>query len=114
MKAITPILELKFGEKIIIPGIENRISIDPDFFFIICQNTRNTFGRKDLPEKIKVKIKVINYPNRVKEEIKNICESIYLKLFKGRERANKKMNKEQARLCGDFMMALNEKEILTP
>jgi len=114
MKAITPILELKFGEKIIIPGIENKISIDPDFFFIICQNTRNTFGRKDLPEKIKVKIKVINYPNRVKEEIKNICESIYLKLFKGRERANKKMNKEQARLCGDFMMALNEKEILTP
>ena len=52
MKAITPVLELKFSEKIIIPGIENKVSIDPDFFFIICQNTRNTFGRMDLPEKI--------------------------------------------------------------
>ena len=49
MKAITPILELKFGKEILIPGIENKISIDPDFFFIICQNTKNTFGRKDLP-----------------------------------------------------------------
>ena len=45
MKAITPILELKFGKEILIPGIENKISIEHDFFFIICQNTKNTFGR---------------------------------------------------------------------
>ena len=112
MKAITPILELIFGEDILIPGIENKISINPDFFFVICQNTKNTFGRKDLPEKVKVKIKIINYPDRIKEEIENICESIYEKLFKGRE--NTKISKEEARLCGDFMMALNEKEVLTP
>jgi len=112
MKAITPILELKFGEDILIPGIENKISINPDFFFIICQNSKNTFGRKDLPEKVKVKIKIINYPDRIKEEIENICESIYEKLFKGRE--NQKISKEEARLCGNFMMALNEKEVLTP
>jgi len=112
MKAITPILELKFNEDILIPGIENKISIDPDFFFIICQNTKNTFGRKDLPEKIKVKIKVINYPDRIKEEIESICESICENLFKGREQ--KKLTSKEARLCGDFMMALNEKEVLTP
>ena len=112
MKAITPILELKFNEAILIPGIENKISIDPDFFFIICQNTKNTFGRKDLPEKIKVKIKVINYPDRIKEEIESICESICENLFKGR--AQKKLTVNEARLCGDFMMALNEKEVLTP
>ena len=112
MKAITPILELKFGKEILIPGIENKISIDPDFFFIICQNTKNTFGRKDLPEKIKIKIKVINYPDRVKEEIENICESICENLFKGRKQ--NKLTINNARICGDFMMALNEKEILTP
>jgi hypothetical protein len=94
------------------PGIENKISIDPDFFFIICQNTKNTFGRKDLPEKIKIKIKVINYPDRVKEEIENICESICENLFKGRKQ--NKLTINNARICGDFMMALNEKEILTP
>ena len=112
MKAITPILELKFCEDFLIPGIEDKISIDPDFFFIICQNTKNTFGRKDLPEKIKVKIKVINYPDRIKEEIENICESICENLFKGR--GTQKLTKKEARLCGDFMMALNEREVLTP
>ena len=112
MKAIIPILELKFGEDILVPGIENKVSIDPDFFFIICQNTKNTFGRKDLPEKLKIKIKVINYPDRVKAEIENICESIYNGLFKGRKQ--QKLSVEQARLCGDFMMLLNEKEVLTP
>jgi len=112
MKAITPVLELKFNEDILIPGIENKITIDPDLFFIICQNTKNTFGRKDLPEKIKVKIKVINYPDRIKKEIESICESICNNLFKGR--AQKKLTEKEARLCGDFMMALNEKEVLTP
>ena len=112
MKAITPILELKFGENILIPGIENKISIDPDFFFVICQNTKDTFGRKDLPQKIKVKIKVINYPERIKEEIEQICISISENLFKGR--GQKKLMPKEAKLCGDFMMAVNENEVLTP
>ena len=34
MKAITPSLELKFGQNILIPGIENEISISPNFFII--------------------------------------------------------------------------------
>ena len=112
MKAITPILELKFREDILIPGIEKKISIDPDFFFIICQNTKEIFGRKDLPEKIKIKIKVINYPDRIKEEIENICESISENLFK--EEEQKKITSKDARLCGDFLMSLNQNEVLTP
>ena len=112
MKSITPILELRFNENIIIPGIDDKIMIDPDFFFIICQNPKETFGRKDLPEKIKVKIKVINYPERIKEEIENICENMYDNLFKGR--SEKILTNDDARRCGNFMMLLNENEILTP
>ena len=93
MKAITPCLELKFGKNIIIPGIEKEIKINPFFFFILCQNTRETFGRKELPEKIKVKIKIINYPERVKEEIEQICVSIYNKKFEGTKNENNKKNR---------------------
>ena len=110
MKAITFILELKFKEEILIPGIENKISIDPDFFLIICQNIKNTFGGKDLPEKIKVII--INYADRVKKEIKSISESIFENLFKSRQQI--KLTRQEAKLCGDFMLSLNEKEVLTP
>ena len=88
MKAMTSILELKYREEILIPGIENKISIDPYFFFIIYQNTKNTFGHKDLPEKIKVKIKVINYPDRVKEEIESTLWKYILKIYSKAERKN--------------------------
>ena len=90
MKVITSCLELKFGKNIIIPGIENEIVINPFFFFILCQNTRETFGRKELPEKIKVKIKIINYPKRVKEEIEEIYVSIYNKKFETTRNENNK------------------------
>ena len=109
MKAITPCLELKYNKNIIIPGIENEIKINPNFFFIICQNTRETFGRKELPEKIKVKIKIINYPERIKEEIEKICVSIYKKKFRN---DNEIFTKEEARKCGALMMKINEEETL--
>ena len=117
MKAIAPVLELKFGQDILIPGIEGSISIDHDFFFIICQNDKSTFGRKDLPEKIKVKIKVINYPKRIENEIEDICVSMYSKLAENESHKDKIkdiFDNDGAKLCGDFMMKLNEKEILTP
>ena len=81
MKAVSPILELIFGQEIIVPGIEGNVSINSDFFFIICQNDKSSFGRKDLPDKIKVKIKVINYPERITEEIEKICLSMYYKIL---------------------------------
>ena len=88
MKAITPILELKFNENIIIPAIKNQISINLDFFFIICQNINNIFGQKDLPEKLKDKIKIINYPCLQKEDIEIICEDIRQNLLMGRVQKN--------------------------
>ena len=111
MKAITPILELNFNKEIIIPGIEKKIKISPDFFFIICQNTRNTFGRKELPEKIKVKLKIINYPEIIETDIQKICVSIY-----NNYPANIKENlsEDEAKACGKFMMKLNEREYLSP
>ena len=109
MKAITPCLELKYNKKIIIPGIEGKIEINPNFFFIICQNTRETFGRKELPEKIKVKIKIINYPDRIQDEIEKICVSIYNKKFK---KDNEIFTREEAKKCGTLMMRINEQETL--
>lgn len=118
MKVISPVLEMKFGKNVLIPGIEDKISIDPDFFFIICQNDKGTFGRNDLPEKIKVKVKIIDYPKRVREEIENICEEMHNKLIKetkGKgEAINKLLSKENAKKCGDLMMNLNAIDILTP
>ena len=109
MKAITPCLELKFNKRIIIPGIENEIKINSNFFFIICQNTRETFGRKELPDKIKVKIKIINYPERIQNEIEKICESIYDKKF---ENDTDIFKREEAKKCGTLMMKINEEETL--
>ena len=109
MKSIVPALELNFSKKLIIPGIEGKIKIDPDFFFIICQNTKDTFGRKELPENIKNKIKTIYYPERIKEEIENICVSIYNDMH-----FESLMSENKAKLCGDFMMKINENPLLTP
>ena len=53
MKSITPVLEQIFNQDMIIPGIESKTSIDSNFFFIICQNDVGTFGRNELPDKIK-------------------------------------------------------------
>ena len=91
MKAIAPSLELKLGQNILIPGIEDKILINPNFFFIICQNDQSTFGRKYLPDQIKVKLKVINYPDRIEKEIENICRTMYAKLIEDdKEKKNRK------------------------
>ena len=112
MKAITPILELKFNENIIIPGIDKEFLINPDFFLIICQNTKETSGRQELPEKIKTKIKVIEYPERIKEEIKIICENMWNNKFSGRKKCI--LTKNDAGKFANFMEKLNNNEILTP
>ena len=76
---------------------------------IICQNTKDTFGRKELPEIIKTKIKIVYYPERIKEEIESICISMYNDIH-----FEKIMNENQAKLCGDIMMKINENPFLTP
>ena len=116
MKAITPSLELKFGENILIPGIENEISINPNFYFIICQNDTSTFGRNELPDKIKAKLKIIKYPDRIEKEIVNICEKIYAKLIEDdkEKKIGNILTSDKAKICGKFLMELNKKGILTP
>lgn len=46
------VLEQTFNKNLIIPGIEGDKCIDPNFFFIICQNDVGTFGRNEFPDKI--------------------------------------------------------------
>ena len=58
MKVMTSILELKFREEILIPGIENKISIETRFLLHYLSKHQKYFGSY-LPEKNKVKIKVL-------------------------------------------------------
>jgi len=111
MKSVTPVLEQTFNQDLIIPGIEGITSIDPNFFFIICQNDVGTFGRNELPDKIKTKLRKIIYPEQKKEEIESICSSINNSLYKEGEK--NKLEDIEAKYCGDFMIMVN-KENLTP
>ena len=111
MKSVTPVLEQTFNQDLIIPGIEGITSIDPNFFFIICQNDVGTFGRNELPDKIKIKLRKIVYPEQSKEEIESICSSINSSLYEEGEK--NKLDDLEARYCGDFMIEVNQKN-LTP
>ena len=111
MKSVAPVLEQIFNQELIIPGIEKMRLIDPNFFFIICQNDVGTFGRNELPDKIKVKLRKIIYPEQSKEEIESICSSINSSLYEKGEK--NKLDDIEARYCGDFMLEVNQNN-LTP
>ena len=105
MKSVTPVLERTFNQDLIIPGIEGITSIDPNFFFIICQNDAWTFGRHVLPEKIKTKLRKLIYPEQTKEEIESICSDINNSLYD--EGQKNKLEDIETRYCGDYMIMLN-------
>jgi hypothetical protein len=105
MKSVTPVLEQTFNQVLIIPGIEGMASIDPNFFFIICQNDVENFGRNELPDKIKIKLRKIIYPEQTKEEIESICISINNSLYN--EGQKNKLEDIEAKFCGDFMILVN-------
>ena len=111
MKSVTPVLEQTFNQDLIIPGIEGSTSIDPNFFFIICQNDVGTFGRNELPDKIKIKVRKIIYPEQTKEEIESICSSINSSLYEEGEK--NRLDDIEAKYCGDFMIEVNQNN-LTP
>ena len=113
MKAVTPVLEQFFDEKCIIPGIEGETCINRNFFFIICQNDMCTFGRNDLPEKIKSKVRILEYPPQTGEELQDICFSIFNSLDTSNKRNRNKDNYEKAKLCGLFLEKINKKSIVT-
>ena len=106
MKSVTPVLEQTFNENIIIPGIEGETSIDPNFFFIICQNDVGTFGRNELPDKIKIKLRKVVYPEQSKEEIESICSSLNDSLYDQKQK--NRLEDVEARYCGDFMIKVNQ------
>ena len=110
MKAVTPVLEQFFEEKCIIPGIEGEICINRNFFFIICQNEMCTFGRNDLPEKIKSKVRILEYPPQTGEELQDICSSIFYSLDTSKKKNNELY--EKAKLCGLFLEKINKKSII--
>ena len=111
MKSIAPVLEQIFNQDIIIPGIEGSVSIDPNFFFIICQNDVGTFGRNELPDKIKKKLRKVIYPEQTKEEIESICVSLNNSFYDNDQK--NRLEDSEAKLCGDFMIKVNQNN-LTP
>ena len=112
MKSVTPVLEQFFGEKCLIPGIEGEIQINRNFFFIICQNEMCTFGRNDLPEKIKSKVRILLYPPQTGEELQDICSSIYNSLDTSQRKNNESDEYKKAKLCGLFLDKINKKSIV--
>ena len=113
MKSVTPVLEQIFEEKCLIPGIEGEIKINRNFFFIICQNEMCTFGRNDLPEKIKSKVRILLYPPQTGEELQDICSSIYNTLDTSQKKNNASDAYKKAKLCGMFLDKINKKSIIT-
>ena len=109
MKSVSPVLEQTFNQDLIIPGIERKVSIDPDFFFIICQNDVGTFGRNELPDKIKIKLRTFKYPEQTKKEIEEICSSLNNSLYK--EDDKEKLDDKEARYCGHFMIEVNNRNL---
>jgi MoxR-like ATPase len=110
MKAVTPVLEQCFNQNLVIPGIEEETQIDPNFFFIICQNDVGTFGRNELPEKMKNKLRKIEYPEQKVEEIQSICVRINNSLYS--EEHKNRMSDSDARCAGKFMNEVNKANIL--
>ena len=74
MKSLAPSLELNNNLPIYIPGLQNKITISPNFFFIACQNLEGTFGRNKIPNTILKRVQLIRYPE---PEFKIIIRDIY-------------------------------------
>ena len=109
MKSIIPVLEYIFNIPILIPGIENSVNINHKFFFIICQNDLDTFGRNDLPQKIKDRVRKIYYPEQSLEEIQKICVNINESLYNGLDPGFNKLENNKAKSFGDLMQVINNK-----
>ena len=81
MKSLVPTLDLNYNCKIYIPGVIEKVKINPNFFFIACQNDFNTTGRNSLPKLLEKKIRRISYPEPPLKEIQYISYSINLDLY---------------------------------
>ena len=95
-----------------IPGIDGEIQISRNLFFIIFQNEMCTFGRNDLPEKIKSKVRILVYPPQNGEELQDICSSIYNSLDTSQRKNNESDTYKKVKLCGMFLDKINKKSKL--
>ena len=63
IQSFVNVFEVNFqSSKVLIPGINKIIPYHKNTFIIICQNDSRTKGRKALPNSIKKKIKIFEYP----------------------------------------------------
>jgi len=109
MKSMAPVLEQIFNQDLIIPGIDGIVSIDPNFFFIICQNDAGTIGRNELPDKMKIKLRKVVYPEQTKEDIESICVSLNNSFYEKNQK--NKLEDIEAKYCGDFMIKVNQNNL---
>ena len=93
--------------EVLIPGINRKIPYHKDCFIIICQNDSKTLGRKLLPNLIKKKIKIFEYPHPTFNDIYHLSENIIEKEIGD----NSETNKTLAYKLSKLMISLNEKEI---
>ena len=115
MKSIYPVLEPNYNMRIRIPGIENPIIMNDNFFFIICQNDSNTLGRNLIPIDLDYKLRTIYYPPAELEDIKEICKNINNDISEA-QNLEDKLSDDDAKKCGEYMMELNKlnQRILSP
>ncbi len=86
MKSLTPALESNFVKTIFIPGINHKIVIGNNFFFIDCQNKIE--GRNSVPTIIIKDLHILKYPKQDENDILYICKDIKKSTYK-KEKKNR-------------------------
>lgn len=101
------------SSNVLIPGFNQIISYNSDFFLIICQNDSNTKGRRNLPNSIKKKIRIFEYPEPTFEDINDFCQSI-IKNELNSDKQNKFIEDyyNLSEKLSKLMVLLNQKEII--
>ena len=108
MKSIVPSLDWNFNCKIYIPGINKKIRINQNYFFIACQNDFNTTGRNSLPKLLAKKLKCIQYPEPPVKDIQKICSSINLELYPKFDEQEKRQIIQNGEKIAEYMIELNK------
>ena len=110
MKSLAPALEPSSGKEVFIPIIGETITVNPNFFFIACQNELGTLGRNAIPSSIASRFRYFDYPELSEEEIKQLCFEKRIGLYSKEEadklKSDKKFVQDSMNL-GRFMIALN-------
>ena len=108
MQSFVSVFEVNsYYSKVLIPGINKIIPYHKNCFIIICQNDSKTKGRKMLPNSIKKKIKVFEYPQPTYIDI----NYLYEKIIEREIGENSDNYKDLAEKLSKLMISLNEKDI---